>query len=175
MAEDNRTYEVRFYLTRRFADAVRKMHKEPGAKPLPSMKPLLTVLAKHGAKLENQLDEFQGQLKAWQEIENWEAAFPDPAERANEVWFEKFTLNTVLNDSKREYLSREFTLVVGDKKFFSGEEVDNLVADIENLGARFLGTGPRITGLESTRTRKVYSDNGGPHSRATGRIPERKV
>jgi hypothetical protein len=164
-AEENRTYEVRFYLTRAFADAVRL--KQGGA----DIAPLQDVLSRHGATLENQLDEFQEQIRRWQEIENWEALFPDPQQRENERWFEKFTLETVLNDRKREYLSREFTLVVGDKKFFSGHEADALIADIEALGPAVIGTGPRI---KEPVTRKVYSDNGGPHERATGIIPERK-
>lgn len=164
--DKNRTFEVRFYLKKRFAEAARQGQTVRG------MKPLLAVLEKHGASLQNQLDEFQEQLFAWQEIGNWDELFPDAQSRANEMRFEKFTLSTVLNDSKREYLSREFTLVVGDKKFFSGDEVDALVADIESLGAKIIGTGPRI---KEPVTRRVYSDNGGPHSYATGIIPQKKL
>ena len=96
--KDEGPFEVRFYLKRRFADAVR------GNKTVHGMKQLQKVLAKYGAKLENQMDEFQAQLRAWQKIENWEALFPDPQQRANEMRFEKFTMNTLLNDAKREYL-----------------------------------------------------------------------
>jgi len=168
MSEENkpaRTFEIRFYLTRAFADAVR-------AGKTQGIEKLTDVLSRYGATLENQLDEFQDHLMRWQEIANWEEAFPDPGQRANEMWFEKFTLATVLNDRKREYLSREFTLAIDEKKFFSGNEVDAIVADLEALGPEVIGTGPRI---EEPVTRRVYSDNGGPHSRATGVIPEKKM
>jgi len=166
MQEQDKTFEVRFYLTRRFADAVRQ------GRDIPSMKPLKAVLEKHGVTLQNQLDEFQDHLKKWQEIQNWADYYPDEQTIANEHKFEKFTLNAVLDDRKREYLSREFSLVKGDKTPFSGLNADGVVADLEALGPKFIGTGPR---MKEPKTRKIYSDNGGPHAYATGIIPEKKI
>lgn len=147
--DDNRPFELRFYLTWQFADAVKKGVDAPG------LAPLQAALGRHGAKIDHsQLDEFQNFLIKHQAVENWEEAYPDPKERKFNFELEAFTLKTVLDDVKREYLSREFTVSTDSGRSFQGTGADALMADLNALeNSGILGTGPRV---QRAVCRKVF-------------------
>jgi hypothetical protein len=138
-------FEVRFYLTKEFAAAARAGEEIPG---------LAAALKQIGGSLECQLDEFQNFLFEKQKIGNWEQAYPDAAERKFQKEMEAFTLKTLLNDGKREYLAREFTVAVKGNKNFRDSEADAVIAVLQTLdGKGIYGKGPKQT---DKGVRKVF-------------------
>ena len=145
----DKTFEVRFYLTQEFAKAVRMGEANP------ALDPLRDILTRHNVTLHNQLDEFQNFLLAMQKVDNWGKAYPDPDERKFLRELEAFTLPAVLDDSKRSYLSREFTIERAQGLgSFKGNEADALIRDLQTLdGSALFGEGPRAM---DKGVRKVY-------------------
>jgi hypothetical protein len=121
-----KTFEVRFYLKEEFAKALRQ------GQDLPELKPLKDVLTRHDVGVHNQLDEFQSFLTKLQKIENWEQEVQDPDHRLFLRELEEFTLKTVLDDSKREYLGREFSVEPKNGPY-KGSEADRLIKDLQAL------------------------------------------
>ena len=126
---DQKPYQVRIFLREEFAEAVSR-----GRTPK-EVQPLFDVLAKHDASLDhNQFDEFSTFVK------NAEAGLPTPIPQEQAQALLALTKASLANEEKRNYFKREFTLSIGGKSMFKGNEADSLIADLEKLG-----DGPIIT------------------------------
>ena len=127
-------YQVRIFLKKEFADAV------SGDKTPEEIKPLMDVLAKHGAAIDhNQFDEFS-KFVAWAETNLDKTPFPDEDKKQQMKNLLTLTKGSLANEEKASYFRREFTLSMNGKSQFSGPEADALIADLQALG-----DGPIIT------------------------------
>lgn len=127
-------YQVRIFLKQEFADAVN------GDKAPEEVRPLLDILAKHGASIDhNQFDEFT-KFVTWAEANLDKTVFPDEDKKQQMKNLLTLTKNSLANEEKASYFRREFTLSMGGKSQFSGPEADALIADLQALG-----DGPIIT------------------------------
>jgi len=155
-----KAFELRLYLTEAFANAARNGQSDP------AMKPLQDVLDRHGAKLKSELHKIQDFLLKKQKVTNWEEQHP--RERGRNFLFnlEAFALRTICDESKREYLARDFYVSMNGRKMFRGDEADDLIRDLESLkSSGILGTGPRINRGREPGVRKVYFPKHHPGTR----------
>ena len=159
MTEDNKKdtpFEIRFYLTREFADAVRGGVENP-----PGMESLTDILNRHGATLNCQLDEFEAYVAEMDSIEDWETTVPDQEERAFLKKFVEWTRETISDEQKRAYLSREFSIMIDEREAFDAHEADGLFSELQALeGGPVIGKDKK--GADS-KVKKVYMTGGQRH------------
>jgi hypothetical protein len=172
---DNRTFDVRFYLKEAFANAARN-HKDLSAQPgmagdqrgeetSPELSTyiLLYALLSIGYGVHNQLDEFQEYVEKHDAITDWEEAFPEENERKFHQQLLAMTKATLADPVKCEYLAREFTVekLLEDTPqfqgaFTEGKEAEAIMNFVKVTLERFdmAGEGPRPT---DGGVRKVYA------------------
>lgn len=127
-------YQVRIFLKQEFAEAVSR-HETPDG-----VKPLMDILARHGAEIDhNQFEEFSGFVK-WAEANLEKTPFADEDKKQQMRNLLALTRNSLANEEKASYFKREFTLSMGGKSQFTGAEADALIEDLKTLG-----DGPLLT------------------------------
>lgn len=158
-----KTFEVRFYLKDKFAKAVRE------GRSLKELEPLNKVLKDHNLGLHNQLDEFEGFLQKLPGESDWDKNFADPEVSKFLKEMKDITVKTVRDPSKREYLSREFTIEPPDGAApYKGNEANAVIKDLQKLSTLgIFGEGPRKT---EKGVRKVFRPK--RHPGTTGNNPD---
>jgi hypothetical protein len=115
-------YQIRIYLADQFAEMTRS---DPGNAVL---KPLMEILAKHGAELKCQYDAFAG--------------YCAEAERhgAEKYPLYKWTKATIENPEKKAKYLKSFTLYLAGQEVYAKELADALEADLQPLAGGALIT-----------------------------------
>ncbi len=115
-------YQIRIYLADQFAEMTRS---DPGNAVL---KPLMEILAKHGAELKCQYDAFAG--------------YCAEAERHGSEKYPlyKWTKATIENPEKKAKYLKSFTLYLAGQEVYAKELADALEADLQPLAGGALIT-----------------------------------
>lgn len=117
-------YQVRVNLAE---DAARLARQDPGN---PALKPLSDILAKHNAKLRNQLDAFSDYCAAAEEAGDQDSVLY------------KWTKSVIQDPAKIEKHSKAFSIYVGGAEIYGKEAADAIEAEIQPLVG-----GPLVTRL----------------------------
>ncbi len=142
--QEEKLFEIRFFLTREFADAVRGGEENPAG-----MEALTDVLDMYDATLNCQLDEFEAYVA--------EADKEGHTDESVEI-----VRAVISNETKRKYLSRQFTIVMNGEEQFTEAEAGQLFNDLRTLeGGDIIGDGPHSPNGE---VYKAFVGGGhGPH------------
>jgi hypothetical protein len=108
-------YQIRIYLADQFAEMARS---DPGN---PALRPLVEILAKHGAALKCQYDAFADYCAAAEKhgTENYPLY--------------KWTKATIEDPEKKEKYLKSFTLYVAGREVYAKELADALESDLQPL------------------------------------------